>query len=192
MSTTSTFDTSLLWGLREAVVPVAALAVILWMASFELTVSPAWMNDAAPSSRAPRASLVVPVEGVRARDLTNSFTDPRSGRRTHHAIDVMAPAGRAVVAAARGTVVKRTTGRLGGKSVYVLSLDSMHVYYYAHLSTYAAASRPGTQVEKGDRLGTVGTTGNATTPHLHFAIWAQETKGPPWVERPVNPYPLLR
>ncbi len=48
-------------------------------------------------------------------------------------------------------------------------------------------------MRRGDRLGTVGSTGNASPsgPHLHFAVHRMEP-GDPWYEgTPVNPYPLL-
>ena len=49
----------------------------------------------------------------------------------------------------------------------------------------------GQRVGRGDRLGSVGTTGNARDPHLHFAVH-QMDEDDPWYEgTPVNPYPLL-
>lgn len=195
---TSLFDTSWLWGVREAALPVLGLVAVLWVASFELSVSTAgssgW-SGGSPANRVPTAELRVPVAGIAADDLYDSFDDPRTGGRTHHAIDILAPTGTAVVAAASGTVLRRGGGRLGGKSVTIVSPDSAFVYYYAHLSRYGARSAPGTRVDAGDRLGDVGTTGNADTAHLHFAIWAVEDPGDldgRLSHHPVNPYPLLR
>jgi peptidoglycan LD-endopeptidase LytH len=196
--TTTNIDTSWLWGVREAVLPVLGLVAVLWVASFELSVSTEWSSGwsgGSPANRVPTTDLHVPVVGTAADDLYDSFDDPRSGGRTHHAIDIAAPAGTAVVAAASGTVLRRGGGRLGGKSVTIVSPDSAFVYYYAHLSRYGARSVPGTRVDAGDRLGDVGTTGNADTAHLHFAIWAVEDPGDldgRLSHHPVNPYPLLR
>jgi len=123
--------------------------------------------------------------------LEDSFTAPRPGGRTHHAIDIPAAQGTPVVASADGVILKTATERLGGRVVYQLSADSMHVYYYAHLARVEATVQNGTRVESGDILGTVGTTGNAQGPHLHFAVWALDDRKPPWADRPVNPYLLL-
>jgi len=196
--TTNIIDTSWFWGVREAVLPVLGLVAVLWVASFELSVSTAWSSGwsgGSPANRVPATDLHVPVAGIAADDLYDSFDDPRSGGRTHHAIDILAPAGTAVVAAASGTVLRRGGGRLGGKSVTIVSPDSAFVYYYAHLSRYDARSVPGTRVDAGDRIGDVGATGNAETAHLHFAIWAVEDPGDldgRLSHHPVNPYPLLR
>ena len=198
-------DTSkalLSWEMREAVVPLVGLLVILWLASFELSVIPFWSSASAPpaptsrsvepSTRVPDVSLVLPVEGASGADLIDTFTDPRSGGRTHHAIDIMASHGSRVVAAASGTVIRRGNGGLGGKSVTIASPDSSFAYYYAHLSEFTSRAAPGTRVEAGDAIGYVGRTGNAGTAHLHFAIWAVDDLQGPLSRRPVNPYPLLR
>jgi murein DD-endopeptidase MepM/ murein hydrolase activator NlpD len=197
-----TSDTSLSWEVREAVVPFVGLVAILWLASFELSVIPFWAPGSAPaapssrsvqpSAQAPDVSLVLPVEGASAADLIDTFTDPRSGGRTHHAIDIMAPHGSRVVAAAGGTVIRRGNGGLGGKSVTIASPDSSFAYYYAHLSDFTSQAAPGTHVEAGDAIGYVGSTGNAGTAHLHFAIWAVDDLRGPLSRHPVNPYPLLR
>ena len=196
-----TSETSLSWGVREAVVPMAGLIAILWLASFELSVIPFWSSARAPaptsrpgqpSAQAPSISLILPVEGAPAADLVDTFMDPRSGGRTHHAIDIIAPHGSRVVAAASGTVIRRGNGGLGGKSVTIASPDSSFAYYYAHLSDFTSRATPGTHVEVGDAIGYVGRTGNAETAHLHFAIWAVDDLRGPLSRRPVNPYPLLQ
>lgn len=201
-------DTSWPWLLREGLVPILGLAVIVWVASVDLSVIPVWSSEPTygagsssassrsservqPSDARPDVPLVLPVAGTSTADLVDTFEDPRSGGRTHHAIDIIAPQGANVVAAAAGTVMKRGTSGRGGKSVYVVSPDTSFVYYYAHLSAYGERSAPGTDVKAGDPLGTVGQTGNATTAHLHFAIWQVDDLSRPWSRRPVNPYPLL-
>mgnify|MGYP006266939245 FL=1 len=195
-----TSDALLSWEVREALVPLAGLIVILWLASFELSVTPFWASSsrtppsgsAQPSAQAPDVDLAIPVEGASAADLIDTFEDPRSGGRTHHAIDIMAPHGSRVVAAASGTVIRRGNGGLGGKSVTIASPDSSFSYYYAHLSGFTSRTAPGTRVERGDPIGYVGSTGNAGTAHLHFAIWAVDDLRGPLSRHPVNPYLLLR
>ena len=139
--------------------------------------------------------LAVPVGGVRITDLLDTYTQSRSGgARVHNAIDIMAPAGTPVVAAAEGIVEKLYFSRGGGGiTVYVRSPDQRWIYYYAHLQEYAPGLTEGQHVNRGDRLGSVGSTGNANPagPHLHFAVHRMEP-GEPWYEgTPVNPYPLL-
>ncbi|MDC0886428.1 M23 family metallopeptidase [Altererythrobacter sp.] len=141
------------------------------------------------------AGLIVPVLNIRPADLTDTFTDARGGgERLHEAIDIMAPKGTSVVAAAAGTIEKLFRSDAGGKTIYVRSEDGLTIHYYAHLDQYAEGLQEGQRVRRGQRLGTVGSTGNASaeSPHLHFAI-LRTTKDAEWWEpaNSVNPYPLL-
>lgn len=185
----------LLWGLREALWPLGLLVAVLWVAGPALTVSWSGPFESAPppSKESPPSSteLHVPVQGVAPSSLRDSFTDPRSGGRAHHAIDIPAARGTPVVAATDGIILKTPSGGLGGRSVYQLSADSTYAFYYAHLSRIASGISSGSTVSAGDVIGFVGATGNATTNHLHFAVWALDDLQPPWSDRPVNPYPLL-
>ena len=141
------------------------------------------------------SGLAVPVAGIAVEDLVDTYQQSRAaGARVHNAIDIMAPEGTPVVAAAGGVVEKLyfSSGG-GGITVYVRSPDQQWIYYYAHLQEYAPGLQEGQKVEQGDRLGSVGSTGNANPagPHLHFAVH-QMAPNEPWYEgTPVNPYPLL-
>ena len=140
-------------------------------------------------------SFVLPVAGVRADQLTDSFTDVRGGgTRVHEAIDIMAPRGTPVLAAADGTVEKLFTSNAGGLTIYVRSPDKRTITYYAHLDAYVTGLREGQQLRAGQQIGTVGFSGNAdpAAPHLHFAIM-QTTPDADWWEpaTAINPYPLL-
>jgi len=139
--------------------------------------------------------LAIPVAGVKASELVDTFTQARAGgARVHDAIDIMAPTGRAVVSAAPGTVEKLFFSKGGGgTSVYVRSDDGKWSYYYAHLNAYAPGLHEGQRVQRGTLLGYVGSSGNANPagPHLHMAINRMEP-GQKWYQgTPVNPYPLL-
>lgn len=141
------------------------------------------------------AGLAIPVAGVRAADLADTFTQARAGgARRHDAIDIMAPSGRPVVAAAPGRVEKIFFSRGGGgNSVYIRSNDGRWIYYYAHLSAYAPGLREGQRLLRGAPVGFVGATGNADPagPHLHFVINRME-RGEKWYQgQAINPYPLL-
>lgn len=141
------------------------------------------------------AGLAIPVVGVKADQLVDTFTAARAGgARRHDAIDIMAPDGTQVVAAAAGTVEKlfNSVGK-GGITAYVRSPDGKWIYYYAHLQEYAAGLHEGQQVARGDPIGLVGHTGDASPdgPHLHFAINTMAAGERWWQGTPINPYPLL-
>jgi murein DD-endopeptidase MepM/ murein hydrolase activator NlpD len=65
------------------------------------------------------------------------------------------------------------------------------VYYYAHLAAIAPGISPGAVVEVGTLLGWVGSTGNATSPHLHFGWIPDELGRWPDLTGLADPYPLL-
>jgi murein DD-endopeptidase MepM/ murein hydrolase activator NlpD len=141
------------------------------------------------------AGLAVPVAGIKPAQLSDTFTQARAGgARLHDAIDIMAPEGTPVVAAADGTVEKLFNSQGGGGiTVYVRSPDQRWTYYYAHLQGYAPGLAEGQRVKRGQLLGRVGHTGNANPagPHLHFAINRMQP-GEKWYHgSAVNPYPLL-
>ena len=139
--------------------------------------------------------LMVPVLNVRPSDLSDTFRDERGGgERLHEALDIMAPEGTTVVAAAPGTIEKLFRSDAGGNTIYIRSADKQTIYYYAHLKEYAEGLKEGQKVRRGQRLGSVGHTGNASAqaPHLHFAL-LRTTPDADWWEpaTALNPYPLL-
>lgn len=141
------------------------------------------------------AGLAIPVAGVKANELVDTFTQSRAGgARSHDAIDIMAAEGTPVVAAAPGTVEKLYFSEGGGgNSVYVRSEDGRWTFYYAHLQSYARGLNEGQKVRQGQLLGRVGHSGNASPegPHLHFAI-NRMGPGEKWYQgEAINPYPLL-
>jgi murein DD-endopeptidase MepM/ murein hydrolase activator NlpD len=140
------------------------------------------------------AGLAIPVVGVKVKELSDTFTQARAGGRPHDAIDIMAPVGRPVIAAAPGSVEKIYYSQGGGgNTVYVRSEDGRWMYYYAHLSAYAPGLHEGQRVLRGAPIGFVGSSGNANPagPHLHFAINQMQPGERWWQGTPVNPYPLL-
>ncbi|HEX8192970.1 MAG TPA: M23 family metallopeptidase [Allosphingosinicella sp.] len=139
--------------------------------------------------------LAIPVAGISANQLQDTYTQSRAGgARVHNAIDIMAPRGTPVIAAAPGTVEKLFFSQGGGGiTAYVRSPDRQWIFYYAHLDAYAPGLREGQAVAQGDPIGTVGFTGNANPagPHLHFAVHRM-APGEDWhAGTAVNPYPLL-
>ena len=144
----------------------------------------------APAPRRETASgLVIPVVGIDGGDLRDSFTSARSGGRTHHAIDIAAPTGTPLVAVTDGVISRKHWNGLGGRTLYLTSADGRYDFYYAHLDSYADDVEIGTRVHRGQVIGTVGATGNARGPHLHFQVLDKSGRGR---GTPVNPYQLLR
>lgn len=137
--------------------------------------------------------ILLPVSGVSPEELTDGFLDPRGFFRRHGAIDIRAPWGTPVVAAGDGVIHRLLESDRGGIGIYQLDPRSRRCYYYAHLARYASGLEEGANVTRGDLLGFVGTTGNASedSPHLHFAAYDVEVEGNCFGGTPVNPLPLL-
>jgi murein DD-endopeptidase MepM/ murein hydrolase activator NlpD len=129
------------------------------------------------------AFLPVPVEGVAARALRDTWGGARGGGRQHEGIDIFARRGTPVRSATEGIVVDVGVNRLGGQVVWVLGPGGQR-HYYAHLDRYADIA-DGERIVAGRVLGYVGTTGNArgTPPHLHYGVYGMAGA--------INPYPLL-
>jgi murein DD-endopeptidase MepM/ murein hydrolase activator NlpD len=90
------------------------------------------------------------------------------GRRNHDGIDIRAPRGTPVYAAEAGRVIHAGTGLGAYGRVVILKHVGRYSTVYAHHESIRV--REGDFVEKGDVLGTVGTSGNASGPHLHFEL----------------------
>jgi murein DD-endopeptidase MepM/ murein hydrolase activator NlpD len=126
-------------------------------------------------------TLAFPVRGGREHDIGSSFGDSRDGgSRSHHGIDIFAPRGTPVLAAAPGVVTRVGEIGLGGNVVWMHDRDGNRLYY-AHLDRWHV--NEGDAVEIGDTLGFVGNTGNARTtpPHLHFGVYRRG-------EGPMDPF----
>lgn len=137
--------------------------------------------------------IIVPVAGVQPSEIHDTFGDPRDdGARTHHAIDILAPRGTPILSADDGKVLRLSHNEAGGISLYTVDPEGRIVYYYAHLDHYRDGLVAGMTIAKGDTLGFVGSTGNATTPHLHFQVMRWPADGKYWYGEPINPYPLFR
>ena len=138
--------------------------------------------------------LMVPVFGVRSRDLRDTYSAPRSGGRAHLALDIVAKKGTRVVAADAGFILRIERNELGGKTLYLTDEHRRFVYYYAHLDEWKYGLAEGQRVHRGQLIGSVGSTGNApaNTPHLHFQLMRMGPGRRFWNGEPVNPIPYLR
>ncbi|HEY52663.1 MAG TPA: peptidoglycan DD-metalloendopeptidase family protein [Caldilineae bacterium] len=109
-----------------------------------------------------------------ARKGTGSFVWPSSGRITqafwtgHRAIDIGSWTGNPVVASDSGYVVYAGWNRTGYGNLIIIDHGNGFRTYYAHLSRIFV--RQGESIGQGQRIGSVGNTGNSTGPHLHFEI----------------------
>jgi murein DD-endopeptidase MepM/ murein hydrolase activator NlpD len=128
-------------------------------------------------------SLAFPVAHPQARIASFWGASRDAGARSHEGIDIFAPRGTPVVAAADGYVGSVTVNNLGGNVVFMRPEGKNYSLYYAHLDTQIVTS--GERVKSGDTLGTVGNTGNARTtpPHLHFGIYTSAGA--------INPLPFV-
>jgi murein DD-endopeptidase MepM/ murein hydrolase activator NlpD len=187
-----------------AVPPVAepALAVPSPQPSVESTVAPTPDETESAPPATPQASplapapgtLLIPVEGVRAEELRDTFQEARAAGRTHDAIDIPAARGTPVLAASDGRIVKLWQSVPGGTTIYQLDPDNTTVYYYAHLDHYADGLAEGHFARRGEVIAYVGDTGNAGPGnyHLHFSVLIVKDPKRYWDGTNVNPYPLLR
>lgn len=151
-------------------------------------------TPAFPPSAGASSGLRIPVQGVAASALHDDWAEPRGGgSRVHHAIDIMAPAGTPVLAAADGRIEKLFVSGLGGNTIYERSADGGTVYYYAHLDRYAPTLAEGQVVRAGQEIAVVGATGDADpgAPHLHFEVHRMAPGEGWWQGQEVDPYPLL-
>jgi murein DD-endopeptidase MepM/ murein hydrolase activator NlpD len=146
-----------------------------------------------PAESALARSLIMPVVGVVYSALHDNFSERRGGGRMHEALDMMAPRGTPVVSATDGRLLKLHLSKAGGLMVYAADAKDQFILMYAHLDRYADGLVEGAPVHKGQLLGYVGTTGNASAnaPHLHFAIARGEPSVHWWKGVAVDPYPLL-
>lgn len=122
-----------------------------------------------------------PVDG-RLADHFGKRTDPFSGEGAYHTgVDIAAPAGTIVRAAADGIVIYAERSGGYGRLVIVDHGNGIETYY-AHLSRFNVME--GQEVRRGESVGAVGSSGRVTAPHLHYEVRVGEA--------PVNPYRFLK
>jgi murein DD-endopeptidase MepM/ murein hydrolase activator NlpD len=164
---------------------------------------PQTQSSETPSSQAESAQLIekpvktstlgLPIAKLKKNDIIDTYDDLRGSGRKHEATDVMAPIGTPVLAVTDGTIKKLFNSQPGGLTIYLFDTAEKHCYYYAHLLRYADGLQEGQTVKRGDVIGYVGATGNASpeAPHLHFAVFELGPEKEWWRGTPINPHPLL-
>jgi len=153
---------------------------------------PASAESLPPAEVTAPPALMIPVSGVDASQLRDNYAESR-GSHVHEAIDIMAPRGTPVLAAGDGRIVKLFTSAAGGLTIYQFDPDERYAYYYAHLDRYADGLAEGQALQRGEPIGYVGSSGNASpsAPHLHFAVFLLGPERRWWQGSAINPYPLL-
>jgi murein DD-endopeptidase MepM/ murein hydrolase activator NlpD len=117
--------------------------------------------ESPPAARPSHAPLAWPLKGV----LYGRF-GVRAGQR-HDGIDIAAPEGTSVAAAAEGSVIY-VGEQSGYGEIVIVKHDGGLVTLYAHNS--AVLVREGAHVARGEPIARVGQTGRTTGPHLHFEV----------------------
>jgi murein DD-endopeptidase MepM/ murein hydrolase activator NlpD len=121
-----------------------------------------------------------PLRWPLSRIVVGSSFGARDGRR-HEGIDLPAPTGTPVYAAADGHVAYAGNGVRGYGNMVVLRHAGDLLTVYAHNAVLLVSQ--GAPVRAGDRIALVGQSGHATGPHLHFEVRAGQI--------PEDPMPLL-
>lgn len=139
--------------------------------------------------------IAMPLDGVDPASLRSNFDERRGGgTRQHQALDIMAPRRTPIRAAVKGRVLKLFSSGAGGVMVYAADSSERFILMYAHLDGYAPGLRDGAALARGQVIGYVGSTGNASpsAPHLHFAI-ARSADVKRWSKgKPIDPVPVLQ
>jgi murein DD-endopeptidase MepM/ murein hydrolase activator NlpD len=130
-------------------------------------------------------TLPIPVDGVTAGHLQNTWGYARDGGRHHKGIDIFAPRNTPVRSATEGIVEFKGMKGLGGQVVTITGPGGYRLYY-AHLEDFGQ-QETGDWVEAGEIIGYVGNSGNAaiSSTHLHYGIYTPGGEA-------VNPYTFLK
>ncbi len=142
---------------------------------------PQYFNEAGESLR--RTLLKAPLRYSR---ISSGYTESRyhpvlKRRRPHRAVDYAAPPGTPVRSVGDGRVLK--AGYYGNNGNYVkIRHNGTYETGYLHLSGFAEGIETGAEVQQGQTIGYVGSTGLSTGPHLDYRLWKRG--------RPVDPYEL--
>jgi len=114
-----------------------------------------------------RTPFLPPVEEYRPANFGDRRVINGDPRMPHSGVDIRLPEGTPVRAIADGRVAFAGEQFFGGRSVVIDHGAGVFSVYY-HLKEFAVAE--GQAVSRGDRVGSVGATGRATGPHLHFGV----------------------
>ena len=116
----------------------------------------------------PAISMRMPLENYRVTSRFGYRIHPISGNTTfHYGADLAAVSGTKVCSVADGTVSETGYGSINGNYIKIAHADG-YVSHYTHL--HSIHVKKGEKVGRGEYIGTVGSTGYSTGPHLHFEL----------------------
>ncbi len=128
-----------------------------------------------------RALLKAPFEY--SQRISSNFSQSRyhptlKKNMPHHGVDYAAPPGTPILSVGDGRVTEARYRGANGNMVKITH-NSTYRTAYSHLQGFAEGIRSGTEVEQGQVIGYVGSTGRSTGPHLHYSLYKNNN--------PVNP-----
>ena len=116
-----------------------------------------------------QVAALVDGGGLNAGFGSRGYSMGGNGSPRHDGVDILAANGAAIRAASDGRIVDLGWRGNYGRFLLIRHSDRIETAY-AHLSRYAERLAIGQTVRRGEVVGYVGTTGNATGPHLHFEV----------------------
>jgi murein DD-endopeptidase MepM/ murein hydrolase activator NlpD len=131
---------------------------------------------------------VFPVAGPHT--YGDRFGAPRKGY-SHQGQDILAPRGTPIVAPVAATVYTTGYQRSAAGEYVVLAAPDGHAYFFAHCIRHSTLVAAGQTVAAGTQLCSLGATGDATGPHLHFEEWVGGWRVDA-ASTPIDPLPQLR
>jgi murein DD-endopeptidase MepM/ murein hydrolase activator NlpD len=123
---------------------------------------------------------IMPVAGLISSPFGYRLDPFTRERAFHYGLDIVAAYGNPVLTTADGFVLKINNDKMFGISI-VMSHGFGYTTLYGHLSRVSV--RVGQKLKRGDIIGSVGSTGKAIGPHVHYEVLIND--------RPVNPYAYL-
>ena len=133
-------------------------------------------------------SGVFPVAGPSS--YGDGFGAPRKGYR-HQGQDIVGARGLPIVVPTAGTVLYTSYQRSAAGEYVVVSAANGYSYFFAHCIRHSTIVSPGQALVAGAQVCSLGATGDATGPHLHFEVWVNGWRVSS-KSAPIDPLPLLR
>lgn len=133
-------------------------------------------SSVSPSTKKPiktssSNSAVKVTRGYFIKPVSSSSCRMSQGKHDTYAIDLACPSGTPIKAAASGTVVRVSPGYSGGYgNLVVMQHPNGMITFYAHMLNGSFKVAVGQRVEQGQVIGSVGSTGRSTGPHVHFEV----------------------
>jgi murein DD-endopeptidase MepM/ murein hydrolase activator NlpD len=124
------------------------------------------------SEKQPTVDFIWPINGRISSIFGLRLFFNEQERRPHSGLDIAAAEGTPIKAVADGTIIDTGDFFFSGNMIY-LDHGQGIVTLYAHLSKISV--KAGDKIKQGEIIGLVGQTGRVTGPHLHFAVYANQT-----------------